>query len=129
MIKFKDLFSFSRKEVKHTFACGKPVFRHRFLKIIEAPCEPRKESDLDLVLEVGQTHGKLLIVTSRKIGKAHDRNLLRRRVKEIFHTHQLYLSKNALFVLFTYPGAVKLSYEELKDFLVSNFSKAKHEAQ
>lgn len=116
MIKFKNLFSFSRKEVAHAFSQGKLFCRGKNIKIITAPLMDKQAGEL--------SHSKLLIVTSRKIGKAHDRNLLRRRVKEIFYGHELYSKQQAMFVFLTYPGSTELSYQELETLLKKCFSKS-----
>lgn len=118
MVNFKDLFSFTRKEIALVFGQGAFVARNRSLKLITKPLDTTSEHYL--------THAKLLIVTPRRIGKAHDRNLLRRRVKEIVYSNELYTKTGGLFVLFTYPGSTNLTYEELKLFLLQAFARASH---
>lgn len=115
---FKNIFSFSRKEVSYVFSNGKTFSRNRVLKMIMA--QPEQNHLI---------HGKLLIVTPRKIGKSHDRNLLRRRIKELFYGNHLHLKHAAYFALFTYPGATELTYDELKAFFLGAFEKFDHEDQ
>lgn len=43
--------------------------------------------------------GKMLIITSRKVGKAHDRNLLRRRLKAIYYENRLFERPYTMIVI------------------------------
>ncbi len=73
------------------------------LKLLQAPTE--------------RDFGKLLVIIPKKSGKAHDRNLFKRRTKAIFYEEKLY-QKPSVFILLVYKNAMKLSFEELRDFLV-----------
>lgn len=111
MTEINRLFSFSRTQVAQLFAHGKSFARGSSLKLIVAPAEP------------GQGVARLLIITSRRIGKACERNLLRRRVKEIFYGSELYKLKPGNYALLTYPGVTKLTYDELKTFFITSFQR------
>jgi len=106
MIKFKLLFSFAKSEIPNLIAISKLKTKQSGFKLLQVDT---KELE----------YGKILIVTSRKTGKAHDRNLIRRRIKEAFHTQKLY-EKPVISILFVYKSALALSYAQIKDFLFKN---------
>ncbi len=108
MIKFAKLFSFSKKEVDGAFDLVKIAKRGPGLKILQSDTQEEL------------SYGKLLIVVPRKSGKAHKRNLFRRRIKSIFYTQKLY-QKPVISILFGYEQALSLTFDELKDFLMSCF--------
>ena len=115
MIKFRNLFCFSKKEIDAVFAHAQSVKRAPGLKLIQAPLGlPEHSTD---TLE--EAFGKLLIVVPRKTGKAHVRNLLRRRAKAIFYAQKLY-KKPVKSILSIYAEAANLSFDQLQAFLVSN---------
>src|SRR3990172_6229526 len=121
MIKFKNLFSFTQKEIDYAFKNVKGVKKSTGLRLIQAPLLPDVSDKIDLP---SQPHGKLLIITPRKTGKAHIRNLLRRRAKAIFYTHKLY-QKPVSSILSLYHEAASLSFEQLEAFLLSCFPESK----
>jgi len=111
MSKFQDYFRFSQKEVDLAFEHAKLVNQINGLKLLLAPLQ-RVNKEL--------SHGKILIIISQKVGKAHERNLLRRRIKSIFYEEKLY--KNPLIsILLTYKSATELSFDQLREFLVKSF--------
>lgn len=63
--------------------------------------------------------GKLLIVISRKVGNAVERNKLRRQIKSIFFEEKLYV-KPKKSILIVYKEAKDLSFDQIKKFLVKN---------
>jgi ribonuclease P protein component len=63
--------------------------------------------------------GKILIIIPAKTGKAHDRNLIKRRIKAIFYEQKLY-EKPIISIIFAYKPALNLTFEQLKDFLTKN---------
>lgn len=106
MIKFKNLFQFSRKEIKDCFDNAKFKAKIDGLKIIQS-----KQDNLE--------SGKILIITPRKSGKASKRNLIRRRIKSIYYEEKLY-KKNIVSIIFVYKQAIDLSFDQLKTFLIKN---------
>jgi ribonuclease P protein component len=109
MTKFKDLFSFSKKEVNHAFDNAFPVKSILGLKMLQT-------------VEQHRDYGKMLIVVSRKAGKAHDRNKVRRRLKEAFYTSKFY-KKPVTSIIIVYKKALDLSFDQLKTFLKSCFNR------
>lgn len=61
---------------------------------------------------------RLGVIASRKTGKAHDRNLARRRIREIFRTHQQEIPTGYDLVVVLRVGIHKQTFEEIReDFL------------
>lgn len=120
-IHFKTLFSFKKKEIDAAFKSARMRQQTRGLKLLQAPFA-------DVVRRSGTkedrpTHGKLLIITSRAVGKAHDRNRIRRQLKAIFYEEQLY-TQPIISILIVYKQALELDFNQLKRFLRSAFSQA-----
>ena len=111
MTLFKNLFSLKQKEIDAAFTSARLLNNVRGLKLLQTP-----HSSVPQTLE----HGKLLIIISKKVGKAHDRNRLRRQLKTIFYEEQLY-TQPVVSILIVYPHALTLSFDEIKNFLVSSF--------
>ena len=60
-------------------------------------------------------HLKVAFITTRKVGKAHDRNLLRRRLRSIIQRHgHLLADPKRLLVTIPRPGSARASFEELE---------------
>ena len=113
MIKFKNLFSFKRKEIKNLFKVANLKSQTNGLKLLKA--------SINSINYPLQDHGKILIVTPGKSGKAVERNLIRRRVKEIFYKEKLYKIESN-FVLLVYKEAIKLTYDQIKTFLLDSIN-------
>ena len=64
-------------------------------------------------------HLMIGIITTRKVGKAHDRSLIRRRIRAILQRHgDRLVSKARYLVTIPRPGSATASFEELeKDWL------------
>lgn len=113
MVKFKNLFSFSKSEVEKTFSHASFVIKQHGLKLLKAP-------------ELESAHGKLLAVISKKFGKAHERNLMRRRIKSIFYNQKLF-EVHATWILIVYENSKQLEFAQLQDFLTKNITTLPHE--
>ncbi len=72
MPSFKELFRFSETEVSCFFKQAKRIKSANGLKLL------RCKSPLVDFAQPPVDYGKLLVVTPRKAGKAHDRNKIRR---------------------------------------------------
>lgn len=110
MINFKDFFRFSQKEVSCLFKNTTIKSSWRGLKLLQAPLN---------CFDSNNKFGKLLIITPRASGKAHERNLFRRRVKDIFYTNKLYLHP-VNSVLIAYKNAMAHDFDHLQEFLIKN---------
>jgi len=77
---------------------------------------------LDLLLYPSPVDtGRLLVVTSRKIGSAPQRNRVRRRLKAIFHEEQLGIHGIDCIAIIKKPG-ISYSFDQLKELLCSVFA-------
>ena len=102
----RDLFNFSKMQAKAALAASKLVTKIPGLKLLQAP-------DPSLL------HGKLLVVIPRAFGKAHERNLLRRRLRAIYYEENLY-KKAVISMVICYKEAQNLTFSDLKTFLIEN---------
>lgn len=93
----------SKKEIDALFDQGTAVYKSKELVIITAPCTFMRP--------------KILLITSRKVGNAPQRNLLRRQGRAIFYEEKLWLQKITLAIIFKSP-AKQLSFLQLKNILV-----------
>lgn len=60
-------------------------------------------------------HLMVAVITTRKIGKAHDRNLLRRRIRAILQRHgDRIADPRRLLVTIPRPGSAAAPFEELE---------------
>ena len=103
MTEYRKLFALKQKEIEAAF---KVAFKHSSiigLKLLHSP-------------DPNTTHGRLLIVTSRACGKAHERNQIRRRIKSIYYKHKLY-NTPGIWILIVYKEAMNLDFEEIESFL------------
>ncbi|MDV3196349.1 MAG: ribonuclease P protein component [Candidatus Phytoplasma stylosanthis] len=62
---------------------------------------------------------KFALSISKKYGKAHDRNLIKRRLRMIIHNNMSFINKNMTFVLVIKPTSKELGFLDLeKKFLI-----------
>lgn len=99
----KQISRFTRKEIDVLFATGKAVYKSKELVILTAPCL--------------LSSSRILLITSRKVGNAPERNLLRRRGRAIFYEERLFQLKKHCVVIFK-SAAKNLSFEQFKEILV-----------
>ncbi len=108
MVKFRSLFTFSKKEIHSYFKKAKFKNKINGLKLLQT--NPEKPD---------QEFGKLLIIIPKRSGKATKRNLIKRQIKAIFYEEKLF--KNPLIsILFVYKTAMELTFDQLKVFLVKS---------
>lgn len=105
---FKELFHFEKEEVKNAFAVATAAGYARGFKLLKAPAS--------------KPYSKMLIITPRACGKAHDRNLVRRRAKAIFYEHAQH-SVPATWILLVYKRSADTSFDMLQAFLLSHLLK------
>lgn len=110
MIKFKNLFQFSKKEVSSFIDKSKFKAHIKGLRLVQVIQDSG---------DIAPDSGKLLIITPRTCGKAHLRNQLRRRLKDIFYKEQLYKIPK-ISIIIASRNAMLHSYDELKCFLTQN---------
>ena len=121
---FRQLFSFSKKEIDRAFKKVRPKAKTRGLKLLQAPglffdSPPSIHSAKLSTQDDRAEFGKLLIIAPRRSGKAHKRNLIRRRIRAIFYEQKLY-EKVATSILLVRSEAMELTFEQLQEFLVSS---------
>ncbi len=98
---------FSPKEISQLFKKARRVLTHPGLHILVAPAN--------------QSLGRVLVVTSRKIGNAPTRNKIRRQLKAIFYEEKLY-EKGADCVVIVKLGGPNLDFPHLKELLLKAFA-------
>jgi len=98
----RQISTFSEKEVTRLFKKAKRVFKAHTMDIL---CAPAKHD-----------FGRILVITSGKIGKAHKRNLIRRRLKSIFYEEKLYKNRLDCIVIVKKEG-LNLDFKQLKEIL------------
>lgn len=78
----------------------------RFLLLL---ARPQKVSDI----------GRIGLAVSKKVGAAHERNLIKRRLRHIARTHR-HIFLNKLLVIVAHPPAASLSFEQLRHELLES---------
>jgi ribonuclease P protein component len=98
---------FTKREIDYLFCNARRVVRNQFCTILVAK---RQKEDF----------GRVLVVTSRAVGNAPERNLIRRRVKSIFYEEKLF-TRDFDCVVIAHKKMVSISFEQLKKILVSAY--------
>lgn len=96
---------FTNSQVSEILKKAKRVLKHPGLDIL---CHPSPIS-LD--------KGRILVITSAKVGNSVQRNLIRRRIKAIFYEEKLYENKCDYICIIKRPG-INLTFEQLKEILL-----------
>jgi len=102
------LTNFTRKEVETLFAQAHAIERNPSFTLLGAP--QTKE------------FGRILIIASRHVGTAPQRNKLKRRIKAIFYEEKLF-ERGYDCIIILKKEAVNLSFEKLKQMLLNSFEK------
>lgn len=66
-------------------------------------------------------YGRILTITSRKVGNAPERNRIRRRLKALFYQTKLYTRLMDCFVIIKKPG-INYTSDQLKEILTNVLS-------
>jgi ribonuclease P protein component len=104
----KKISKFTKREIDTIFSTARRVIRHQSCTILIAPRQ--------------REFGRVLIIASRKVGNAPERNVVRRRIKSIFYEEKLF-ERAFDCVVIVYKKAVTLPFEQLKDLLLAAFQK------
>jgi len=94
----KDLSRFTNQEVSELFKKARRALRHPGFDIL---CAYAKNKT-----------GRILVITSAKVGSAPQRNKIRRRLKSIFLEEKLFERGLDCIVVVKKPG-IELGFEEL----------------
>jgi ribonuclease P protein component len=101
------LSNLSKNEIKTVFKKARRVLR---------------DPGLDVLLYPSPTNfGRILVVTSRKVGNAPQRNKVRRRLKALFYKETFYEHKLDCFVIIKKPG-INYSSEQLQKLIQHAFA-------
>ena len=76
-----------------------------------------------IVSIISDSKPKLGVSISKKVGKANQRNRLKRTFREIFRLHQYDIKTGTQIVIVAKPGSVKLTYIEIEQMILSLLQK------
>jgi len=99
-----QLSKFSKQEIDQLFQTSKRVIQNDAVTILAAPSQSHE-------------FARLLLVTPRTIGNAVKRNLLRRRLKDIFYKGKIYESLHYDIAIIARKPLISFSFDELKELL------------
>ena len=108
----KKISKFTQREIDYLFKHARRVFRNASCTILVAP----RQADF----------ARVLIITSRKVGNAPERNLIRRRIKSIFYEEKLYVQGFDCVVI-AQKKIVELSFDQLKELIIGSYEKEMRE--
>jgi ribonuclease P protein component len=104
----KEISKFTRREIEHLFKHARCLFKAASCTVLAAPRQG--------------AFGRILIITSAKVGNAPERNLIRRRIKSIFYEEKLFeYSVDCAFI--AQKKLVDLSFPELKQLILEAYRK------
>jgi len=106
----RKISKFTKSEIDHLFRHARRIVRTQACTILVAP---RQKDD----------YGRVLVIASRKVGNAPERNLIRRRIKSIFYEEKLFALKFDCVVI-AYKQLITLPFDQLKSLLLSAYQKA-----
>jgi ribonuclease P protein component len=104
---------FTQHDIKMLFARAKRVLRQPGLDILLAPS--------------ALPQGRLLLVTSRFVGNAPERNKIRRRLKAIFHEERLF-ERQYDCIIIVKKGGISLTFDTLHNHLLQAYERAPQKA-
>ena len=99
----RQITRFAKTEVDYLFQHARCIFRNKLFTILSAPAQ--------------QSIGRILIITSKKVGNAPQRNKIRRQIKSLFYEEKLYELPYD-YAIIVQKQAIELSYSDLKALLL-----------
>lgn len=96
----RQLTTFTKTEVEYLFAHARAVYKDAGITIL---CAPQQKS-----------FGRALLITSRKVGNAPQRNKVRRQLKSIFYEQKIH-EKGFDWAFITRKPILEKSFQELLD--------------
>ncbi len=99
----REITRFSQKEIDYLFEHARRLVKNRYCTIL---CAPRQLS-----------FGRILIIASKKVGNAPERNTTRRRIKSIFYEEKLFELSYDYAVIVNKP-ILTLSFVQLKEIIL-----------
>ncbi len=105
----KKISKFTKREIDHLFQHARRIFRDQNCTIL---CAPRQGD-----------FARILIIASRKVGNAPQRNLLRRRIKSIFYEEKLF-EHMFDYAIIAQKKLTDLSFDELKKIMLAAHQKS-----
>lgn len=105
---------FTQSEIRTIFKKARRVLRDPGLDVLLYPTK--------------SPFGRILVITSRKVGNAPTRNKVRRRLKAIFYKDELFKQNIDCFVIVKKPGVAYTS-EQLQKLIHHAFSLYQHNTQ
>jgi ribonuclease P protein component len=92
-----------------------------FKSVYESGAKRTSKSFVLFALSNGLNHNRYGLTTPRKLGKAHDRNRIRRRVREILQAIDPLVPVGFDFVVNPRPSAGDRDFKELQSELLALF--------
>jgi ribonuclease P protein component len=86
-----------------------------FRRVYEGGAKKVSRSFVMFALRNGLEHSRFGLTTPRKLGKAHERNRIKRRIREILRTTRPLIPKGFDFVLNPRRSAIQCSSQELRN--------------
>jgi len=94
---------FSKQEIDQLFKNSKRIARNEHATVLASPRS--------------KNFARILIILPKTVGNAVARNLLKRRLKNIFYQEKMYRTLNYDIVLIGRKPLTTLSFQKLKEFL------------
>jgi|SRR5579863_1656433 ribonuclease P protein component len=104
----REITRFSKKEIDYLFQRARRVLKHPAFVILLAPRQ--------------REFGHILIIASRKVGNAPERNKIRRQLKSIFYEEKLFEHPFDVAII-VHKYAVDVSFDQLKELLMDVYKK------
>jgi ribonuclease P protein component len=107
----KKISKFTKREIDYLFQHARRIVRTGACTILVAPRQAE--------------FGRVLIVTSRKVGNAPERNLIRRRIKAIIYEQKLFEHSFDCAII-AQKKLTEFSFDQLKSLIIDAYNKASH---
>lgn len=101
----RSLSRFTQKEIDFAFAHARRLLKAPGIILLSAPAQ--------------KSFGRILIIASRKVGKAVIRNKLKRQLKAIFYEQGLYNNRCDLVCILS-KDSTTYSFESLRELIITH---------